>query len=92
MGDSAWRIEHDPHEPFEVCAVARPLIEDFGNVVPTAVLEHRINDETHDPALTVRVHVSRLRKQLAPFRVSISCVRNVGYVMHRNEPRNRAEP
>ena len=42
-------MEHDPHEPFEVCAVARPLIDDFGNVVPTAVLEQRINDETHDP-------------------------------------------
>jgi DNA-binding response OmpR family regulator len=65
-------------------ALAESLIEDFGNVVPTASLERKINNESHDPVLSLRVHVSRLRKQLAAFGVSVSCVRNVGYVMHRN--------
>ena len=67
-------------------ALARPLIEDFGKVVSTATLEQSLEGKPHDRSLSLRILMSRLRKRLAPFGVSVSCVRNVGYVMHPSDP------
>ena len=63
--------------------IATPLIENFGNAVAEddliAAAWHEGGSEE-----TLRVHVSRLRRRLAPIGLTITSIRAYGYVM-RNE-------
>jgi hypothetical protein len=64
--------------------LAAVLIESFGRVVPTAVIEQRLWNEFDPSRLALRVYASRLRKRVAPLGLTISCVVSVGYVMYRD--------
>jgi DNA-binding winged helix-turn-helix (wHTH) protein len=66
--------------PFEQ-ALAQILIDNLGEVVPTAAIERWLDDELDVHSLALRVHLSRLRKRIAPLNLNISCIRNVGYMM-----------
>jgi DNA-binding response OmpR family regulator len=60
--------------------IATPLIENFGNAVAEddliAAAWHEGGSED-----TLRVHVSRLRRRLAPIGLTITSIRAYGYVM-----------
>ena len=64
--------------------LAAVLIESFGQVVPTEVIERRLWNEFDPSRLALRVYASRLRKRVAPLGLTISCVVSVGYVMYRD--------
>ena len=77
--------------------LAAVLIESFGQVVPTEVIERRLWTEFDPSRLALRVHASRLRKRVAPLGLNISCVVSVGYVMYRDgdiamRARSRVKP
>jgi len=65
-------------------AIAELLIADFGAVVRDEVFAQQVFDDS-DSRQTLRTHTSRLRKRIAPLGLTISCIRNVGYMMH-HEP------
>jgi two-component system, OmpR family, response regulator len=71
--------------------IAEVLIENFGTIVPKEVIERRLWSELDPSSIAMRVHISRLRKRIAPLGLKISCVVGVGYVMHRESvsPRHR---
>jgi Transcriptional regulatory protein, C terminal len=71
--------------------IAEVLIENFGTIVSREVIERRLWNEPDPSSIAMRVHISRLRKRIAPLGLKISCVVNVGYVLHRddNPPRKR---
>ena len=60
--------------------IARLLVECFGAVVHDDELLGRVWPEGGS-AQALRVHVSRLRRHVAPIGLTITSVRNVGYVM-----------
>ena len=68
--------------PYEALLTA-VLIEHFGEVVRSQILQQAIAEVSDASRLSLRVHASRLRKRIAPLGLTISCLRNVGYVMHR---------
>lgn len=72
--------------------IAEVLIEHFGVLVPRESIERRLWTEPDPHSIAIRVHISRLRKRIAPLGLKISCVVGVGYVMHRDQavPRDRA--
>jgi len=65
--------------------IAEVLIENFGTIVSREVIERRLWNESDPSSIAMRVHISRLRKRIAPLGLRISCVVNVGYVLHRDE-------
>jgi DNA-binding response OmpR family regulator len=66
-------------------ALAELLIADFGAVVRDEVFEERVFGESGSGRETLRTHTSRLRKRIAPLGLTISCIRNVGYMMHPDD-------
>jgi len=72
-------------------AIAEILIENFGAVVRDETFAQQVFNEPHARRETLRTHTSRLRKRIAPLGLTISCIRNVGYMMHHdNSHRDRA--
>lgn len=57
------------------------LVEEFGTAVRDAVLMDRAWPGGSTEA-TLRVHISRLRRRVSQLGLTITSVRNVGYVMH----------
>jgi DNA-binding winged helix-turn-helix (wHTH) protein len=73
--------------------IVQVLVDHFGSVVTE---EKLLTSVWPDGAtsLALRVHVSRLRRQVAPLGLSITCVRNTGYLMSAtvSEPSKDASP
>lgn len=69
--------------PFEH-KLAEILIDNFGEVVPTAIIERKLDYQPDTRCPSLRVHLSRVRKRIAPFDLNISCIRAVGYMMHQD--------
>ena len=65
-------------------AIAELLIENFGAVVRDETFAQQVFNEPHARRETLRTHTSRLRKRIAPLGLTISCIRNVGYMMHHD--------
>ena len=63
-------------------ALAQILITDFGEVVHDDILEQYVVSESESRRSTLRKHASRLRKRVAPLGLAITCIRDVGYMMH----------
>ena len=63
-------------------AIAELLIADFGSVVRDEVFARQVFADVDSRRETLRTHASRLRKRIAPLGLTISCIRNVGYMMH----------
>jgi two-component system OmpR family response regulator len=63
--------------------IAAVLIENFGALVPKDVIEQRLWNQLDPSSIAMRVHISRLRKRIAPLGLKISSVHNFGYVLHR---------
>lgn len=61
--------------------VAAVLVESFGTAVRDCDLARRAWPAGSSEQ-TLRVHISRLRRRLAQLGLTITSVRNVGYVMH----------
>jgi hypothetical protein len=59
------------------------LIERFGEVRPSELIEQKLADDHNLSRVALRVHASRLRKRIAPLGLTITCIKEVGYVMHR---------
>lgn len=61
--------------------VAQVLIEHFGTVVDDDDLRKQV---WPDGATTqaLRVHISRLRHRIGSLGLTVTCIRNVGYLMH----------
>jgi Transcriptional regulatory protein, C terminal len=60
--------------------VAQVLVESFGAAVRDAELARRAWPAGSSEQ-TLRVHISRLRRRISELGLTITCVRNVGYVM-----------
>ncbi|MGO9876566.1 MAG: helix-turn-helix domain-containing protein [Acidimicrobiia bacterium] len=60
------------------------LIERFGEVLPSELIEQELADDHNLSRVALRVHASRLRKLIAPLGLTITCIKQVGYVMHRD--------
>jgi DNA-binding response OmpR family regulator len=74
-------------------SIAEILIENFGAVVRDETFAHRGFGEPDARRETLRTHTSRLRKRIAPLGLTISCIRNVGYMMHHdNLPSDKIDP
>jgi hypothetical protein len=67
-------------------ALAQILIGDFGVVVSQIVLEQHVVSESNSRG-RLRRNASRLRKRVAPLGLTVTCVRNVGYMMHPDDDR-----
>ena len=63
-------------------ALAGLLIAEFGSVVRDEILEQHVFGESNARRSMLRTHTSRLRKRVAPLGLTVSCIRNVGYMMH----------
>jgi hypothetical protein len=63
-------------------ALAGLLIADFGSVVRDEILEQHVLGASDARRSMLRTHTSRLRKRVAPLGLTVSCIRNVGYMMH----------
>jgi DNA-binding response OmpR family regulator len=61
--------------------VAEALVENFGTAVRDAELARRAWP-SGSSGQTLRVHISRLRRRISQLGLTITSVRNVGYVMH----------
>jgi Transcriptional regulatory protein, C terminal len=61
------------------------LVESFGAIVTEAALIEKVWPEGAKNQV-LRVHLSRLRRRLAPLGLTIKCARNAGYVMAEAEP------
>ncbi len=61
--------------------VAEVLVESFGTAVRDDVLARRAWPAGSSEQ-TLRVHISRLRRRVSHLGLTITSVRNVGYVMH----------
>jgi len=61
--------------------VAEVLVESFGTAVRDGELARRAWP-AGSSGQTLRVHISRLRRRVAQLGLTITSVRNVGYVMH----------
>jgi two-component system, OmpR family, response regulator len=66
--------------------LAQALLSQFAAVVEEANILREVFD-TDDNArkATLRICVHRLRKHLAPLGLTITCVRNTGYILHHTE-------
>jgi two-component system OmpR family response regulator len=71
-------------------AIAQELATHFGEVVDIDVLARCVEHAVLSPA-AVRVHLTRLRKRLAPRGLAVRVVRGRGYVLDR-EPEPVAAP
>jgi DNA-binding response OmpR family regulator len=65
-------------------AIAEILIANFGGVVRDETFARHVFGEPDARRETLRTHTSRLRKRIAPLGLTISCIRNVGYMMHHD--------
>jgi DNA-binding response OmpR family regulator len=65
-------------------ALAEILIANFGTVVRDGVFAQQVFGDADARRETLRTHTSRLRKRIAPLGLTISCIRNVGYMMHHD--------
>ncbi len=65
-------------------SIAEILIENFGAVVRDETFAQHGFGEPDARRETLRTHTSRLRKRIAPLGLTISCIRNVGYMMHHD--------
>jgi len=77
-GELAFRdaiVYLSPAEQF----LAKPLVEHFGSAVAEPDLVRAAGDETSDQ--TLRVHVSRLRRRVAPMGLTVVSVRGYGYAL-----------
>src|SRR5262249_55424138 len=64
--------------------LARVLVENLGRpVTGQQLIRNAWSKGGHDSAL--RVHLSRLRRHLAPLGLTIACVRGHGYVLRRRD-------
>jgi Transcriptional regulatory protein, C terminal len=63
-------------------ALAEVLIASFGEVVRDQELAERVFGDDLARREALRTHTSRLRKRIAPLGLTISCIRNVGYMLH----------
>lgn len=63
-------------------ALAEVLIASFGEVVRDQDLAESVFGDDLARREALRTHTSRLRKRIAPLGLTISCIRNVGYMMH----------
>ena len=61
--------------------LAAILIDHFGEAVRDETIGRHVFGSDDSRGAT-RVYVSRLRKHLAPLGFTISCIRDVGYIMH----------
>ncbi len=69
-----------------------PLVASFERAVSEHELERAVWFDDGNPS-KLRVHVSRLRKRIAPLELEITAVRNYGYRMHgRNLPADSQVP
>jgi DNA-binding response OmpR family regulator len=66
-------------------AIADILITNFGAVVRDETFAQHASGEPDTRRETLRTHTSRLRKRIAPLGLTISCIRNVGYMMHHDD-------
>jgi DNA-binding response OmpR family regulator len=74
-------------------SIAEILIGNFGAVVRDDVFAQHVFGEPDARRETLRTHTSRLRKRIAPLGLTISCIRNVGYMMHHdNLASDKVEP
>jgi two-component system OmpR family response regulator len=65
-------------------AIAEILMANFGAVVRDEVFAQHVFGAAGARRETLRTHTSRLRKRIAPLGLTISCIRNVGYMMHHD--------
>jgi len=65
-------------------AIAEILITNFGAVVRDETFARHVFGESDLRRETLRTHTSRLRKRIAPLGLTVSCIRNVGYMMHHD--------
>ncbi len=72
-------------------ALAEILIENFGAVVRDETFALQVFSGPDARRETLRTHTSRLRKRIAPLGLTISCIRNVGYMMHHDNVDNGAD-
>jgi hypothetical protein len=63
-------------------ALAELLLANFGAVVRDEQLEAKVFGDADSRREALRTHTSRLRKRIAPLALTISCIRNVGYMLH----------
>jgi DNA-binding response OmpR family regulator len=69
--------------PFEH-KLAAILLDNLGEVVATAAIERKLDYQPDTRRRSLRVHLCRPRTRIASFGLSISCIRAVGYMMHRD--------
>jgi hypothetical protein len=62
--------------------VAHLLIDHFGEVVDDDEIRNHVWSEGASTQ-ALRVHISRLRRRIGPLGLTITCIRNVGYLMHQ---------
>jgi CRP/FNR family cyclic AMP-dependent transcriptional regulator len=72
-------------------AIAELLLVNFGEVVRDEQMTANLFGGGEPRRDTLRIHASRLRKRVAPIGLSVSCIRNVGYMLHHTE-RATAQP
>ncbi len=48
-------------------------------------LSEMVADDYDPNRVALSVHASRLRKRIAPLGLTITCIKKVGYVMHRDD-------
>jgi DNA-binding response OmpR family regulator len=65
-------------------AIAEILIANFDGVVRDETFARQVFGESDVRRETLRTHTSRLRKRIAPLGLTVSCIRNVGYMMHHD--------
>jgi DNA-binding response OmpR family regulator len=65
--------------------LASALVEHFGEVVPLQTIREHGRDETEPSLTSLRVHTTRLRQRIASLGLRISCIKGVGYIMHRDD-------
>jgi DNA-binding winged helix-turn-helix (wHTH) protein len=63
-------------------SITRLLIAHFGSMVTDADLLDAAWPDGRPERQVLRVHISRLRKRLAPIGLTITSVRNAGYLIH----------
>jgi len=66
-------------------SLARALVERFGEVVPADELMARAWPDSDPSDTALRVHLSRLRREIAPLGLQIRTVPSRGYVLELHE-------
>lgn len=83
LGEFTFRGQRVNLSPIDE-RITRLLVERFDRVVPDTEFFGQVWNSP-DGHIRLRVHMSRLRKRLAPLGLEISAIRNVGYRMHLAE-------